>query len=451
MALRKHQEESLVKFIQHEKFLDGSKPGTGKTPSACVFTRYIVEEGYKVVWVHGLRSILKKNYNELIQHGEFTPEDLAIVDTTPAKRAQLFANDRTKVFLMGADCFANNWQQLVAAQPSVRGLIYDEIHMACGNPQTKRSKAVLGSSKHFRFFLGMSGSFIDGKLSSVYVPLKVVAPLVYPTYNIFLSQHGLLDDYGNVVMWFNHDKLKARLDKHWVCYSFEEVYGKASADIIRREVVTMSDSMRKSYAEMEAMAMTELDNMETLTSANEGVNLIRCRQIMSCPEHLGLTVENLKDESLLAHLTDALTSQKKVMVLAAYVPEQERIYKLATDAGLRFGLMNGNVPNAKRIEIDEKLQRGELDGVVGSPQVMAVGFNWEFIDHVIFNSLTYKDTDFIQAIRRANRGTRKYPLRVTVLEYEKSLEDKIWWMIHRKSLEAHRVDPSYPVIKEWEG
>ncbi len=443
--------EDLIKFIQHKKFLDGSKPGTGKTPPACVFTRYLTDEGMKVVWVHGIRSIFAKNKNELVKHGEFDPDEVVIVDTTPAKREEIFKNPKYKVYLMGADCFANNWEKFIKWQPTLKGMVYDEMHMACGSPETKRSKAVLAATRtHFTHFLGMSGSFIDGKLSTVYVPLKIVDPLVYPTYNVFLSQHALLDDWGKAHTWFGHDKLKRVLDKHWVCHSFEEVYGKASEDLIRREKVTMSDSMRKPYNEMESIAMTELDNLETLYADNEGVNLIRCRQIMSCPEHLGLEVENMKDESLSAHFADALANNIKIMICAAYVPEQERILKLAREAGLKFEIMNGSVPNKKRIEIDEQFCSGRINGVVGSPQVMAVGFNWEFVDHVIFSSLTYKDVDFIQAIRRANRGTRKYPLRVTVLEYEKSVEEKIWWMIHRKSVEAHRVDPSYPIIKEKE-
>ena len=452
MALRKHQLADLGVFLEKRKFIDGSKPGTGKTPTACVLARAVwEEEGIKTVWVNGLKSILGKNRLELLKHGEFSPEEVAIVDTTPAKREAIFRDPRVKVFIMGADCFANNWEKMVQINPQIRCLIYDEIHMACGNLDTKRSKAVLkATQKQFTWFLAMSGSLVDGKLSSVYVPLKVVDPLAYPTYQNFLNNHAVLDVYGNVKQWYNHEHLRRVMKKNWVCHSFEEVYGKSSEDLIHREMVDMSPDMRKPYSDMEKMAYAELDGM-SLTAVNEGVNLLRCRQLLLCPEVFDPNITRLKDEALMAHLVDAESNKTPIMICGSYVQEQKRLVRLAQEAGLKPGLMNGEVSAKQRDVLNNQFVDGSVNVMIGSPQVMAVGYNWEHVDHVIFHSLTYKDSDFIQAIRRANRGTRSKPLRVTILEYENSIEEKVWWIIHRKSEEAARVDPSYPVIRETEG
>jgi hypothetical protein len=92
-------------------------------------------------------------------------------------------------------------------------------------------------------------------------------------------------------------------------------------------------------------------------------------------------------------------------------------------------------------------RKGEMDLLICSPTCAAVGFNWQMsgdkeVDHLIFMSLDFKD----KAYRRCMRDIRKTPLRITVLEYEDSLDQRIFEIVREKSVMANKVDAGRPKL-----
>ncbi|MBC7737903.1 MAG: hypothetical protein H7245_11970, partial [Candidatus Saccharibacteria bacterium] len=127
--------------------------------------------------------------------------------------------------------------------------------------------------------------------------------------------------------------------------------------------------------------------------------------------------------------------------------QQERLVEICKKMGFRVGLINGNVSTAKRGDIDEAFQRGELDIVVVSPATASVGFNWGHLDTVIFMSIDFMDSSFLQGYRRAMRGVRTSPLLIYVMEYENSVDQRIFKIVEIKSAMAVEVDPTQVVVK----
>lgn len=79
LDLRPKQVEQLAAYIANPKFLDLSDPGTGKTPPACVYAYYVWDrEQGKTLWTMP-KSILKKNYKEMLRFTDFKPEDVVIL------------------------------------------------------------------------------------------------------------------------------------------------------------------------------------------------------------------------------------------------------------------------------------------------------------------------------------------------------------------------------------
>jgi len=150
-----------------------------------------------------------------------------------------------------------------------------------------------------------------------------------------------------------------------------------------------------------------------------------------------------KDERVQIHLTEG----KKTLLFASLVPEQERLVKLCQDMGLRVGLINGNTDGKGRERIDAAAQRGDLDVIVASGPTAAVGYNWEMFDLVIFVSIDFLDVNILQAYRRASRGSRTTTLRVVMLRYRDSVDDRMFEIVKAKSQLANRVDPSRPVLE----
>lgn len=191
--------------------------------------------------------------------------------------------------------------------------------------------------------------------------------------------------------------------------------------------------------------MLELEDAEFLDGTLPGVATIRARQILAHPETMGLAKGETtgKDEVLARYAVEG----RPMLVFAALKPEQERCLKVLKEAGLRAALINSDVTTPERNEIDRAFRAGELDAIVGSGPTVAVGYNWERADHVIFVSIDYKDTNILQAYRRASRGSRTTTLRVTFLQYEDSIDQRQYEIVRKKSELANKVDPSRKVLE----
>ena len=453
LPLRDYQVADLSFYMRAPRSLVLSDPATGKTASVCVYAFHLWENlGEKSAWAMP-KSLLKKNFQELLEFTPFTEDDLVIVDGTKVQRNRLMSDRSKKVFLMGFDCYSNNWEYLLEQQPEVNALLVDEIHMGFGGSTSKRTANMIRSMSKVEKYLGMTGTLIDGKLSSAYPSIHVINSLYYSSYEGFMLEHAITDNYGNVVAWRNTEKIKKILGRHAIRHTFEEIYG-PEAKVIIPEVVDMAPKQYEAYKEFESQALLELKS-DWLDGTIPAVHAIRCRQIMAHPHTFELMNEGEltgKDERLVVHLEDHKQSRKPLIIFAALVPEQERIARIVRSMGMKVGLINGSVSAKDRAIIDQKFCAGEIQVIVGSPATAAVGWNWmksgdQIVDTMIFVSVDYKDSSFIQAYRRAIRGQRKTPLLIYVLRYaESAVEDRILDIIEEKSKLASSVDETKEVL-----
>lgn len=439
MKLRSYQSAHLAFHIAQKRSLNLSDPGTGKTPTACLYIQYLVNVERAVVAFVMPKSLLQKNYDELLNFTDFKPDQIAIVKGTPKKRQEIYAKESVKVFLMGFDCFSKEWRML---PKELNGVVVDEFHAGFKTNDSKRTQSFYQAMNRVKFFLGMTGTLIDGRLSAAYPAIRVIQPRYYHSYRDFLNQHAIMDDWGSVKMWVNHSKIKNILSTHAVKTSFAQAYKHSPKPIILPEKCEMDPKHREIYQEFEETALLELEDEYLTDSGSGGVHQMRCRQILEAPESfkIGTKFELGKDERLRLHLEDAKNDGKPLLIFSVFVAEQERIKKICEDEyGFRVGLINGSVSGKRRAEIDNQFRNGELDVVIGSPETMAVGFNWEHVDTVIFVSIDYKDSNWRQAIQRADRGTRKYPLRVYRMFYDCKVEYRLWQIIQNKQEDNRKV------------
>lgn len=437
--LRPYQSAHLAFHIAAKRSLNLSHPGTGKTPTACLYIQYLNRVcGAKVAFVMP-KSLLKKNKEELLRFTSFTSDEVAIVDTTPDKRKKIYADPKVQVFLMGFDCFANEWTML---PQELNGIVVDEFHMGFKTDTSKRTQSFYKAARRAEFFLGMTGTLIDGRLSSAYPAIRVIEPRYYGNYASFLAQHAVMDDFGTVIQWVNHVKIRKILSRHAVAMTFAEAYKDSPKPIIIPEKCEMDLKHKKLYDQFEKDALLELEDKFLDDAGSGGVHQLRCRQIIEAPESIGIKEDFKlgKDEMLRVHLEDAKNTGKPLLIFSVFTAEQERLLKMCREEyGFRTELINGSVSGTKRGQIDEAFKAGQLDVVIGSPETMAVGFNWEHVDTVIFVSIDYKDSNWKQAIQRADRGTRKYPLRVYRMFYDCPVEHRLWDIIKRKQEDSRKV------------
>ena len=425
-GLRPYQAQHCAFHITHRASLNYSACATGKTYTMAWLAEYYWKtEQCKTVLINPI-SLSVKNKDEIVRFTDFAEDEVQIVSGTPAKRAVQWKNTKAKVFIVGPDLFGKEWEQML---PDVKSILVDESHLAYSGHKSARTQAFYMAQKkanHITFFTATPiGS---GKASSIYYAFCCCAPLVFANFKRFMNYFAIYNSLGYIIGWRHMDVLGEQLKKFSVGISFKEAFKNAAENIVSFETCDFGDSdIEEKYRSMEDDALMELD--DRYVEANSGgVKLLRCRQLLECPEVFGLEPKiRAKDELLKSHLQHILDgSEKQILVYSAFVAEQERIVRICTEMGLQAGLINGSVVGAARASVAKKFESGEFQVLVASPATMAIGFNFEFVSSVVFVSADYDNSAFHQACFRGNRGTRSTPLPIYILVVNCKVEKKFW-------------------------
>lgn len=440
-GLRPYQAQHCAFHITHRASLNYSACATGKTYTMAWLAEYYWKtEQCKTVLINPI-SLSVKNKDEIVRFTDFAEDEVQIVSGTPAKRSVQWKNTKAKVFIVGPDLFGKEWEQML---PDVKSILVDESHLAYSGHKSARTQAFYMAQKkanHITFFTATPLS--SGKLSSSYPFLAIAAPRLYSNYNRFMNIHAVYNSLGFLTGWKNVEFLGKNLKPLSVGISFNDAYKNAAENIVSFETCDFGDSeIEEKYRSMEDDALMELD--DRYVEANSGgVKLLRCRQLLECPEVFDLEPKiRAKDELLKSHLQHILDgSEKQILVYSAFVAEQERIVRICTEMGLRAGLINGSVVGAARASVAKKFESGEFQVLVASPATMAVGFNFEFVSSVVFVSADYDNSAFHQACFRGNRGTRSTPLPIYILCVNCQVEKKFWKkVLNEKEAYKNTVD-----------
>ena len=425
-GLRPYQAQHCAFHITHRASLNYSACATGKTYTMAWLAEYYWKtEQCKTVLINPI-SLSVKNKDEIVRFTDFAEDEVQIVSGTPAKRSVQWKNTKAKVFIVGPDLFGKEWEQML---PDVKSILVDESHLAYSGHKSARTQAFYMAQKkanHITFFTATPiGS---GKASSIYYAFCCCAPLVFANFKRFMNYFAIYNSLGYIIGWRHMDVLGEQLKKFSVGISFKEAFKNAAENIVSFETCDFGDSdIEEKYRSMEDDALMELD--DRYVEANSGgVKLLRCRQLLECPEVFGLEPKiRAKDELLKSHLQHILDgSEKQILVYSAFVAEQERIVRICAEMGLQAGLINGSVVGAARASVAKKFESGEFQVLVASPATMAIGFNFEFVSSVVFVSADYDNSAFHQACFRGNRGTRSTPLPIYILVVNCKVEKKFW-------------------------
>ncbi len=463
-ALRDYQLDDLAFLMKKRRGLLLHDPGGGKTPPACLFMYWVAKQHDGVSLWSMPTHLMKKNRAELLRFSNFKPDEVVII------RGEFTAKRKEKLRQSGAKVFILSFQGLVGKRSgiaewkkydNVKCVVIDELHKAFSNPESPSSQELWRAMSVIPFFCGMTGTIIKGRLNSAYTMVQICEPRFYGNHRDFLNQHAIKDYFGTIIGWRNHEKLSKILEQISRRKTFDEIYG-AQEVVFFIEHVDLTDSQKEAYDEYKSSGMLELDKL-ILEGANEGVNLLRLRQILAHPERISVPVTrdedgrilrseivslgvSSRDDRLKDHLEEHVDSGEPLLILSSLKPEQERVLRLCQEAGMTCALINSDTTQSRRSEIDLAFQAGKLQVVVGSPKTMATGFNWPHLNHVLFLSLDYDHDDFIQAYRRAVRGKRNRPLRVTLIQYRDTVEQLQDEILDRKSRESNAVDSTYEIL-----
>lgn len=457
LKLRPYQSQHLGFFMNEWRCIDRSDAGTGKTPLMCLWL-YVRAQEDRCIWTMP-KSLMSKNYEELLLWSNLQPHQVVLVDGTAEQRKKQMDWKDGRVFIMGFDSFANNWEYLRSRYSNIVHLCGDEFHKGFathGEPDYRKPGKYIGPKRTSKFYqymrkggslLATSGTIINGRLSSAYPVVHTINPIYYGTYSSFMSWHAILDEWGSPVYWKNHDRLKAILDKHGRRITYEDAFGAENKQMFIISC-TMGPKQRKLYQEFEAKNIVVLESGDFLESEQESVTIRRCLEIMQVPEKYGVIEDHAdsKEARLMDEVETAINEGQQLLIFDPIKEAQRKWRELLIKMGRRAEVMNGDVSGVGRQWQDKNFREGNIDDLVCSPDVAGVGFNWEHINTVIFMCLDYQDTTFIQNYRRAMRGSRTKPLRILVFQYKGSIDQKIAQKINFKSENRLKVESGTSVV-----
>lgn len=441
LALRPHQLNDLAFYIAHPKCLNRSDTGTGKTAPTCVFFKYVkdYEKGCSV-WIMP-KSLLGKNQVELTN---WTKLSSLIYKGKPTQ--QKWKGEQYDVILTTADTFMAHFDTIILMLKSKLTLLCcDESHLYYSTITAKRTEFFVSLSRKVPRVIFLTATVIRGRLDSAFPILHVIEPRYYGSHLVFMNQHAIRDAFtSSIVGWRDSEKVGRLLDKHSINHTFKEVYGDKNL-VYLPVAVELESKHLKAYKEFEALAMLELEDEKVLYATEAGVHTIRCRQLLSCPEVLGVKIEeHAKDEWLFDNILGGQFN--KVVVFSSLQGEQVRLVRKIAERGFSVELINGTVSGTKREQISEAFIAGQLQVIVASPATAGTGFNWQMMDVCIFISTDYADDSFSQAVARGVRGVRETTLPVYIVQYAKTIEQKVLGIIQKKSRLANQVDRNRDIL-----
>ena len=180
--LRSDQIADLALLMNDPMKMHLSDPGTGKTPTVCVYQNYLWHEHHTPsVWPMP-KSLLKKNHDEALLWGGWQDDEVVILDG-PWESAPKGA----KVYLMGFDRFGMQQEKF---PPEFQAIQIDEFHKGFGGHASARTQALYHfMDRQGKFFTPMTGTLIAGKLETAYPALQVIEPRYYGTFESFKNFH----------------------------------------------------------------------------------------------------------------------------------------------------------------------------------------------------------------------------------------------------------------------
>ena len=295
LTLRPLQIETFKRLIINHRFLDRSHAGSGKTPTQCALTGYLlrlspeklrpmtlnisgnscIPEDYhlnktsstqitkgkfncRVIWIQPM-SLLNKNQRELLDwNPDLSPEQFKIVKGTHLQRQKISLDENTLVWLMTAEAYAKYIEDMRNKFSDILQVICDEPHLYYRGFNSKRTQAFVKHTPAWCRINFMTATPTPrGKLQGAYTYAHMIQKDYYGSYDFFMRTHAELDEYGSVMEWKNHHILKAFLENYSICWTTKDMYGDIPEFIVR-DVLPMEEKVAKVYKQFEQEGIAEI-------------------------------------------------------------------------------------------------------------------------------------------------------------------------------------------------
>lgn len=316
------------------------------------------------------------------------------------------------------------------------GLQADEAHKLKEN-RSKQSGGMHHIGDKARYKLLLTGTVITNRELDVFSQYRFLNPQIFGTsFYAFRNQYFDMGGYGNHTpifrKWMTEDFLK-RL--HSVAYRVTKAEC-LDLPAITEEVrtVDLEKDAIKLYDSIEDESYAELDESE-VTTANILTRLLRLSQITGghlTDDNGGVnTVSRAKLDALSDIIDSAMAEDKKLVVMARFVPELDDIQELLEKKKIGYAVVRGGVK-----ERDSEIHRFQYDDkcrvFVGQIAAAGLGITLTAASTMVFYSLDYSMSNFEQAKARIHRAGQKENCHYIYLVCRGTVDRKVLYALRQK-------------------
>ena len=286
-------------------------------------------------------------------------------------------------------------------------IIADEAHKIKEN-RTSQSKAMHNLGDQARYKLLLTGTLITNKELDVFSQYRFLNKEIFGTsFYAFRSRYFDMCGYGNHVPVFKKSLLEEFLQKlHSVAYRVTKAECldlPQTTEEIR--TVELEPKAMKLYKQLEKESFAELSNSE-VSAVNVLTKMLRLSQMtggyLTDDARSITSVSTAKLDALSDILDTMLAEEKKLVILARFVPELDGIQELLKRKQIGYASVRGGVSNRA-----EEIRRFQEDAdccvFVGQIAAAGLGITLTAASTMVFYSLDYSMSNFEQAKARIHR------------------------------------------------
>lgn len=315
-------------------------------------------------------------------------------------------------------------------------VIADEAHKLKEN-RSKQSQGMQHIGDKARYKLLLTGTVITNRELDVFSQYRFLNPQIFGTsFYAFRNQYFDMGGYGNHTpifrKWMTDDFLRKL---HSIAY---RVTKSECLDLpeITEEVrtVNLEKDAAKLYDCIESDSYAEMDESE-VTTANILTRMLRLSQItgghLTDDDGVVNTVSHAKLEALSDIIDTAMSEDKKLVIMARFVPELDDIQELLEKKKIGYAVVRGGVKDR-----DSEIHRFQYDDkcrvFVGQIAAAGLGITLTAASTMVFYSLDYSMSNFEQAKARIHRAGQKENCHYIYLVCKNTVDRKVLYALRKK-------------------
>lgn len=381
-------------------------------------------------------SILGVWEEEFEKFADF-PYDLTILKSTVAKKKQQLASIPDKDLQIVVVNYESAWRlekELLAFDADL--VIADEAHKLKEN-RSKQSKGmhVIGDKAKYKLLL--TGTVITNRELDVFSQYRFLNPQIFGTsFYAFRNRYFDMGGYGNHTPIF----------RKWMMDDFLKRLHSVAFRVTKAECLDLPDTteeIRNVYLEPKAAELYESIEEESyaemgkseVTAANILTRLLRLSQItgghLTDDDGAVNDVSTAKLDALSDIIDSAMAEDKKLVIMARFVPELDDIQALLEKKKIGYAVVRGGVKDR-----DREIHRFQYDDkcrvFVGQIAAAGLGITLTAASTMVFYSLDYSMSNFEQSKARIHRAGQKENCHYIYLVCKDTVDGKVLSALRKK-------------------